>query len=115
MWRSRPDLPLRTGRELAEKIDDLGWRRLTATERKRVMQLGIAVCRHLPLAKARELAQVLGLTLPGDFVAASEEEIMRRGKNALMAKIRYAYRSTNAGAARKQCVTAEKRICSCSA
>ena len=110
MWRSRPELPLRTGRELAEKIDDLGWRRLTATNRKRVKELGVGVCRHLSLAKARELARMLGLTLPGDFVAASEEEIMRRGKNALMEKIRCVYRSANVGAARKRTCDGSKAI-----
>lgn len=73
---------------MAEKFDDLSWSRLSPPEKKRVRKFGLEVCSHLAETKARELAKILDLELPPDFRPATDAEILRRGKNALMAKVR---------------------------
>lgn len=92
-WRTNPELVLRTLNDLAEKFHDLGWRRLLAAEQQRIRELGVEVCRDLGENKARELAQIINLELPADFKPASDEMIRRRGKNALMKRIRATHRT----------------------
>jgi hypothetical protein len=45
--------------------------------------------------KAQELAGILGIDLPHDFVPAAPLEIMRRGKNALMRQIQDTFQTNN--------------------
>jgi len=53
------------------------------------------VCERLAADKAQELAGILDINLPPDFVSASACEIMSRGKNALMRRIRETFRANN--------------------
>jgi predicted nucleotidyltransferase len=92
-WRTNPSIVLITAKELAEKFHDLGWRRLSAAEKRRIRKLGIEVCQRLGADKAQDLAGILKITLPPDFVPASPLEVMQRGKNSLMQRIRDTFRS----------------------
>ncbi|MEY2563586.1 MAG: hypothetical protein QOH88_1779 [Verrucomicrobiota bacterium] len=94
-WRTNPSLRLTSPKDLAEKFDDLGWRRLSAAEQRSIRKLGVEVCQRLAADKARELATILDLNLPPEFMPAPEYEIMRRGKNALMRRIRHTFRVNN--------------------
>lgn len=92
MWRTNPALRLTRARHLAEKLHDLGWRRLSRAEQTRIAKFPLAVCSHLPIRRARAIAGILRIDLPPGFRAASRETILKQGKNHLKARIRAAHR-----------------------
>lgn len=89
-WRTNPDLPLTAARHLAEKYKDLGWRRLYKSEKRRIRQNPDAVCQHLAPQHIQSLAEILKIPPP---VRKSKAPLPSRGKDALMERIRAAYRS----------------------
>jgi hypothetical protein len=57
-WRTNPDLPLSSARDLAEKYKDLGWRRLYRSEQRRIRENPDAVCQHLAPQHIKSLAEI---------------------------------------------------------
>jgi hypothetical protein len=96
-WRTSPDFVLTSPRHLAEKFHDLGWRRMSPSERRRIRRLPLLVCQYLRSKQADELAKILHIKLPDDFVPATAKHVMERGKNALMHRIRETQRAARAG------------------
>lgn len=88
-WRTNPDLPLSSARDLAEKYKDLGWRRLFKSEQRRIRKDPHAVCEHLDPQHIQSLAAILKIPPP---VRRSQKPLPSRGKDALMERIRAAHR-----------------------
>ena len=89
-WRTNPDLPLSSARDLAEKFKDLGWKRLRRSERRRIQGNPDKVCEHLAPHHIKSLAGILRIEPP---VRKSTQPLPSRGKDALMERIRAAHRA----------------------
>jgi hypothetical protein len=90
-WRTNPDLPLTSARQLAEKFKDLGWKRLRRSEQKRIRKNPDEVCEHLAPEHIRALAVILRIEPP---VRKSTNPLPSRGKDAFMERIRAAHRAS---------------------
>lgn len=90
LWRTNPSSCLENSRLLAQKIQEVGWGNLADKEKAAAERFGIEVCRHLPVDQAQEIADVLKLQLPDNFVP--EKQLKPPGKIVLLAKIREAFR-----------------------
>lgn len=89
-WRTDPNSAVSAPRHLAEKFKDLGWFRLFKVEQRRIAAQADEVCQHLPADRIQVLADTLGIIAP---VRRSKKPLPSRGKDALMERIRNAYRS----------------------
>jgi hypothetical protein len=87
-WRTNPDLPLSSARDLAEKYKGLGWTRLRRSEQRRIRANVDEVCEHLAPDRIRALAIIVRI------VRKSNKPLPSRGKDALMEKIRAAHRAS---------------------
>jgi hypothetical protein len=90
-WRTSPDLPLSSARDLAEKYKDLGWKRLRRSEQNRIRKNPAEVCEHLAPHDINALAKILDIIPP---VRKSTKPLPSRGKDALMERIRAAHRAS---------------------